>query len=96
VGRHGSTRAIAPAEKERTRVQTGGTVREAIGEAPGYPLPADAVDADPFADCEERWESVHGAFALKDGRQVDNCRILLLDDVMMTGATLDACSRALA
>jgi predicted amidophosphoribosyltransferase len=42
-------------------------------------------------DYVERWESVHGAFALKEGRQVDNCRILLLDDGMTTGATLDAC-----
>ena len=41
-------------------------------------------------------ESVRGAFALKQGRRVDNSRILLLDDVMTTGATLDACSRALA
>jgi ComF family protein len=45
---------------------------------------------------EQRWESVRGAFALKEGGRVDNSRILLLDDVMMTGATLDACSRALA
>ena len=30
----------------------------------------------------------------KAGR-VDNFRILLLDDVMKSGATLDACSRAL-
>jgi predicted amidophosphoribosyltransferase len=47
-------------------------------------------------DYEERWESVRGAFALKEGGRVDNSRILLLDDVMTTGATLDACSRALA
>jgi competence protein ComFC len=47
-------------------------------------------------DYEERWESVLGAFALKGGAQVDNSRILLLDDVMTTGATLGACSRALA
>ena len=44
---------------------------------------------------KERWESVRGAFATRPGSQVDNRRVLLLDDVMTTGATLDACARAL-
>jgi len=44
---------------------------------------------------EERWEAVRGAFVIRKGRRVDNYRILLLDDVMTSGATLDACSRAL-
>jgi ComF family protein len=44
---------------------------------------------------DERWEAVRGAFVIRDGGQVDNLRILLLDDVMTSGATLDACSRAL-
>jgi ComF family protein len=44
---------------------------------------------------EERWESVRGAFATRPGSQVDNKRVLLVDDVMTTGATLDACARAL-
>ena len=43
---------------------------------------------------EERWETVRGAFAMRKGGRVDNLRILLLDDVMTTGATLDAFSRA--
>ena len=43
----------------------------------------------------ERWKSVRGAFATRPGSQVDNQRVLLVDDVMTTGATLDACARTL-
>jgi len=43
----------------------------------------------------ERWRSVRGAFAIRQGSRVDNLRVLLVDDVLTTGATLDACSRAL-
>jgi len=44
---------------------------------------------------DERWAAVRGAFVIRKRERVDNLRILLLDDVMTSGATLDACSRAL-
>ena len=43
----------------------------------------------------ERWEAVRGAFATRPGSQVDKQRVLLVDHVMTTGATLDACAKAL-
>ena len=43
----------------------------------------------------ERWETVRGAYAMHQRAEVDKLRVLLVDDVFTTGATLDACSRAL-
>jgi competence protein ComFC len=43
----------------------------------------------------ERWETVRGAYSTREGAAVDKLRVMLVDDVFTTGATLDACSRAL-
>jgi competence protein ComFC len=43
----------------------------------------------------ERWRRVEGAFAVRQPGAIAGERIILIDDVATTGATLDACARAL-
>ncbi|MCF7839087.1 MAG: ComF family protein, partial [Candidatus Marinimicrobia bacterium] len=42
-----------------------------------------------------RRHNVEAAFAVREARWVQGRRVLLVDDVMTTGATVDACARAL-
>ena len=44
---------------------------------------------------EERWNNVDGIFQIVDIDAVENKRILLVDDVVTTGATLESCAKAI-
>ena len=43
----------------------------------------------------ERWKNVETVFVLKDFKKLEGKHLLLVDDVVTTGATLDACSQVL-
>ena len=43
----------------------------------------------------ERWENVSGIFKIKDSNLFDGKHILLVDDVITTGSTIEACGNAL-
>jgi predicted amidophosphoribosyltransferase len=42
-----------------------------------------------------RERNVRGAFSLRTGRSVARRRVVVVDDVMTTGATVDECARVL-
>ncbi len=44
---------------------------------------------------EERFKNVEGLFAIRNSQSVKNKNVLLVDDVMTTGATINACSKVL-
>jgi ComF family protein len=43
----------------------------------------------------ERWENVKQAFSVKDSAAIKNKRILLVDDIITTGASIEACGQEL-
>jgi ComF family protein len=42
-----------------------------------------------------RWQNMEGVFAVEDEKAINNKHILLVDDVVTTGATLEACGSAI-
>jgi ComF family protein len=44
---------------------------------------------------QQRVETVHGAFAVEKGVSLENRHVLLVDDIMTTGATASECARVL-
>jgi hypothetical protein len=101
ASRRGCPGAAAQGPSPRTWLQPGGAALETPGQAAGLPHQGVLLARKrPRPDkhlltSHERWEAVRGAFATRPGSQVDNRRVLLVDDVMTTGATLDACAKAL-
>jgi ComF family protein len=43
----------------------------------------------------DRWEAVEGVFACSNGKQIRNRRLIVLDDVITTGATISSCAQEL-
>ncbi len=58
-------------------------------------LRKDATETQTHKGRFDRWENVKNMFELKNTNVFENKHILLIDDVMTTGATLEACSNQL-
>jgi competence protein ComFC len=72
-----------------------------LGRALALPVNARAVRRVQFTETQtrlsrpERAANVSGAFAPRPGKELHGERVILVDDVMTTGATTSACARAL-
>jgi ComF family protein len=68
-----------------------------IAQATGWTVNRSALVRTAFTDSQtrksriERWENVSNVFLLKDPDALKNKQVLLVDDVLTTGATLEAC-----
>ena len=79
----------------------GPAIAQGISEETGLPLITHAIERISFSQSQttkQRWdrnENVEQAFRLKDAQAVSGRHILLVDDIITTGATLCACAKEL-
>lgn len=73
-----------------------------IGEFLSVPVITDAVkrsfqtNTQTRLDRQDRWQNVKTAFKVEKPEKLEGRHILLVDDVITTGATIEACAEALA
>lgn len=97
---------LVPVPLDRKRLRTRGynqidLMARPLGRGLGIPVRQDVLErlrsrpSKLKLSRRERWETVRGAFVVNQGKGMKGARILLVDDVLTSGATLDACARAL-
>ena len=86
------------ARRERKRGYNQATVLcEGIAETMNLPLLKKVIQRNTHTETQthkgrlERWKNIEGKFTLMDDAAICNRHILLVDDVITTGATLEAC-----
>jgi ComF family protein len=105
-GRFANIDALVPlplfSEKERKRGYNQAAVLcEGISEIINIPVINDFVQRQRYTDTQtrkgrsERWENVDGSFAINTSTASMPKHVLLVDDVITTGATLEACGSAI-
>ena len=74
---------------------------EAISEVSDKPVSIDSLvrvartETQTVRSRVERWRNVEGIFAVGNNSSLENKHVLLVDDVITTGSTIDACTTAL-
>ena len=76
-------------------------IARGISDALGIPVSEDNLYRSEYTKSQtkksrhERWKNVENVFTLRNRDTFENKRLLLIDDILTTGATLEACANAL-
>lgn len=76
-------------------------IAKGLSRATGIPVIKNAVkrlksnETQTHKSRDERWQNVEGIFALSDTALLDGKHILLIDDILTTGATLASCAKSI-
>ncbi|TCJ14039.1 ComF family protein [Flaviaesturariibacter flavus] len=106
AGRFAPVDALVPLPLHPSRERARGfnqatALCQGIETAWGRPVWSDAVQRASATDTQtrksriERWQNMEGRFLVSDPDRLRGKHLLLIDDVVTTGATLEACGRAL-
>ena len=89
---------LFPAKEKRRGYNQATVLCEGIAEAMNTEIAKDVVVRTQYTETQtrkgriDRWQNIEGKFELLKPQKIRNKKILLVDDVITTGATLEACA----
>ncbi len=92
---------LFPSKEKRRGYNQATILCEGIAEVMNVEILRDAITRTQFTETQtrkgriERWQNMEGRFELMKPEKIRNKNILLVDDVITTGATLEACGHEL-
>jgi len=92
---------LFPAKEKRRGYNQATVLCEGMAESLQVPVLKDVVVRSQHTETQtkkgriERWQNMEGKFVLCKPETINNKNVLLVDDVVTTGATLEACGLAL-
>lgn len=88
---------LFPAKEKKRGYNQAAVLCEGIAERLQVPILKDVIIRSQHTDTQtkkgriERWQNMEGKFVLSKPKAIANKKVLLVDDVVTTGATLEAC-----
>ena len=92
---------LFPSKEKKRGYNQATVICEGIAEIMDLPVVTNVISRPQHTETQtqkgriERWKNIEGKFLLKDPSAIQNKHLLLVDDVVTTGATLEACGNEL-